>query len=99
MLAAVRSQVDAGDGALVHGEHGRLDGGRVAGEREDGSVVGRVRRIVKQAGAADAANRLRDGLDDVRPAPLAHVGNAFDDLRHGARVSRFGVRQLTRRLV
>ncbi len=78
MLAAMRAQIDVGDGALEQRQHGALDAGCVADQREHGSVVRRVRGMVEQADAVDRADRGGHRRDDLGPAALAHVRNAFD---------------------
>ena len=51
MFAAVLAQIDGLDRDLEERQDGRLDGGRVAGEREDRPVVRRVGGMVEQAHA------------------------------------------------
>ena len=78
MLAAVRAEIDVGDRALEQRQHRPLDAVRVAGEREDRSVVRRVGRVVEQADAAHRADRGGHRRDDLGTPPFADVRNAFD---------------------
>ncbi len=79
MLAPVLPQVDGVERDGEERQRRRLDRGGVAGQREDGTVVGRVGGMVEQADARRLPDGLRQALDDVRPAALAHVGDGFDD--------------------
>ena len=81
MLAPVLPQVDGVERDGKERQRRRLDRRRVAGQREDGAVVGGVGRMVEQANARRLPDGLREALDDVGAAALADVGDRFDD-RH-----------------
>ncbi len=85
MLACVGAQVDGRERARVQREDRRLDRIGVARHREDGPVVGRIRRMVEQADARYRADGGGDRLDHLGPAPLADIRNALNDC-HGMRV-------------
>ena len=78
MLALVSAQVDVGDGALEERQHRQLDGSRVAREREDRPVVGRVGGKIEQPRAGHAADRVCHRRNHVGAASLADVGNALN---------------------
>ncbi len=91
VLAAVRPEVDVGDGPFDERQDGSLDAVGVAGEGEDGTVVRRVRGMVEQADAFDAPHGVGHGRDDLGPASFAHVGNAFDEHEKRLIVARCAV--------
>ena len=74
----MRPEVDVSDGVSEQREYAALDAGSVADQRKDRSVVRRIGGMVEQAHAADVSQGLSHARDDLCPAALAHVGNAFD---------------------
>ena len=78
VLAAMRPQIDVGDGARDQREDGVSDALGVARQRENRAVVRRIGRMVEQAHAGDAADGDRHLVDDLGPAALAHIRNALD---------------------
>jgi hypothetical protein len=83
MFSLVRAQVDALERALEEGEDGGGQRGEVAGEGEHAAVVVAVGLRVEDAHAGDLLDGRDHGVDDLRPAPLADVRHALDDLEHG----------------
>ena len=78
MLALVRSQIDVGDRPLEERQHGTLDPGRVACEREDRPVVRLIGRVIEEADAWRRADRFCHRRDRVGASAFADVRNALD---------------------
>ena len=60
------------------GNHCLLDRGRVAGEREPGSVMRDVGGIIEQSRAIRTPDPIGESVDDATTTFLADVGHAFD---------------------
>ena len=82
MLPSMRPEVDPGHGDLEEGEEGRLEPRLVPDQGENASVVVLVRLDVEDADARPALQGIDGFIDDAGPAPLADVGNGFDDPWH-----------------
>ena len=78
MLAGVAAEVDIGDRTFEQRQYRSLDAGRVAGQREHGSVVRRIGGMIEQADTGDTADCGGHRRDDLGAPSLAHVGDAFD---------------------
>ena len=78
VLAAMRAEIDRADRFREEREDGGLQRRGVTREREHGSVVRPVGRIVEQPRAIHVPNRRGEPLDDVAAPPFTHVRNALD---------------------
>ena len=76
--AALRPEVGCRQGPLGGRHHCLFDPGRVAGEREHGSVVRDVGGVIEQSRRPHGAPH-GDLVDDVTTTSPADVGHAFDD--------------------
>jgi hypothetical protein len=79
VLAAMRTQVDVCQRLLEKRQRRGLERLPVAHEREDGTVVRGVGRVVEQLHAGNGAYGVHAAVDDVGPPPLADVRDGFDE--------------------
>ena len=76
------AHVDRVERRVDERERGALDSVWIAGEREHRPVVVWIARPIQQSHTGSRGDHLCEPVDDVRPATLADVGNAFDDASH-----------------
>ena len=79
VLAAVLPEVDRREASLEQREHGRVQRGGVAGERDDRAVVRGIRRPVEQVYARGGGDGVDDIADDVGTPAFADVRDALND--------------------
>ena len=85
VIPLVRGEVDELHGLFREGESGVLDGAGLPGERDHAAVVVGIERDVED-GRSGGAGGGGQGLDELRPAAFAEVGDAFEDHVRDSRV-------------
>ena len=79
MLAGVPAEIDVAHRAFEQREHRLVQRSRLPDDREDGPIVGRVRRVIQEPNARDAAKGARQSVHDLRATSFTHIGDAFDE--------------------